>query len=160
MGVLETVYKGHKIIWSDNGDNWYCSSMALENVSLAKLKQAIDKEYLKERKAASVPCILLNQNSGSFDEMTIIEKVDDTRYDTNRVAVLGKVGDRNVRQLMRLANLTPDSPAARSAIENWLGERALAVAASRRATAAFDAIPRMTLADIAGLVAAAGGGDE
>jgi hypothetical protein len=159
------MYRGHKINWSDNSDEWTCydlSDKVRSSPKLSLIRAAIDRLYLAERKANAVPCFELGIH-GDRTESHVSEylgpKIDrswdgretKTRHKVAVVAVRSG-SERPSRRELELTNLMASTPEAEAA---WGHDRKLYVAeqeAKRAADEAWAAIPRLTLDQIAALV--------
>lgn len=76
MSRITTEYRGYRIIWSDNADEWvsYDAGKGISNPSLAKMKAAIDRIHLSERKAAALRVFEISEHgSETKTESLIVE---------------------------------------------------------------------------------------
>lgn len=169
-----TVYRGHTIRWSDNSDEWTCydlSDKVRSSPKLSRIKAAIDRLYLAERKANATPCYELSQH-GKRIESTVVEYLGartktswtgNTTTTTHKVAVVAKRegSERPSRREAELTSLAPATPEVERAYSEYLALKAEAQAAADKADRAFKAIPRLSLDDIEALVRLeAEGGDQ
>lgn len=161
---IKTEYRGHSISYSENSDEWWCQDINYSNVSMQKVKAKIDAFYLKLRRESAVPCYEISSFGGpSKTESTIIEFVKTveqrawathavTRVEQKVAAVAKRAGsERAARREVGIETLMPETPAALAAFaeaERLYEDVRKAEAAFR---AAFDAIPRITLDDVAAL---------
>lgn len=163
---VATVYRGHKIQWSDNSDEWTCydlSDRVRSSPKLSLIKAAIDRLYLAERKENATPCFEITRNDGSRVESSVVEYLGE-RYERaygktpekikHRVAVVAKRtgSERPSRRETELAALAPASPDTETAWANFKALYDAAREADRTATAAFAAIPRLQPKDISALI--------
>lgn len=164
---IETTYRGYKITWSENGDHWQCweAGAGIENKSLLKLKQAIDRLALTERKNAAYPCFEISDyhSEGRKTESQITQYMKrkvhrawgkEEEKIEHVVAVVAKRdgSTKASRRETELHKLMPDTPEALAAWEIWRKLRRVAKIADDTAKEAFKAIPRVELADIQKLV--------
>lgn len=167
---IKTEYRGHAIFYGENSDEWHCNDVGRSGASsssLAKVKQAIDKMYLDLRKKAATPCFEIGiYNRGQRTESVCIEYIEPVwegggwntavpRHVANhKVAVVAKRdgSTKPSRRETKLSELMPDTPEAEAAWQEFKRLCAIAEAANKAANAAFDAIPRLTVDDIAALV--------
>lgn len=166
---LSTDHRGHTIMWSDNSDNWYCSDFSFSHASLSKVRDNIDKMYRDLRKASSVRCLYVRcGDDPNVGEATLVEYIGPkTERGTSslappkvvghRVAAmrLGYGGSRVARQSDSLSDFAPDTPEVVEAMDKAREKCRAARALMKEADAIVQAIPRLKLADIEGLVRAA-----
>lgn len=167
MTSIETEYRGYPIRYSENADEWNCYDVGYSHASLSKLKAKIDAMHLKLRKASSVTCLEIGRayEGAGFTEASIIDYIGpkETRswskepeLTDHKVAAVATRGgnERPSRRETELSGFAPDTPEARAAIAAWVSADREVKAAEVRSKAARDAIPRLRLDDIAGLVKA------
>lgn len=165
--AISTKYRGHVISWSDNLDEWTCydlSDKVYSSPKLSNIKAAIDRLYLAERKEASVPCWEISGHSAQRIESNVVEYLGekvDRNWSTNqyevvdhKVAVVAtrKGNERPARKQTELGLLSPKTPEVEEAWAHYVKLDAEAKRASKRATEAYYAIPRMKVEDVAELV--------
>lgn len=168
--ALSLNYRGYTISWSDNRDMWVCfdAGRGVENVSLLKVKEAIDRLNLTERKAAATPCFEISDyhGRGTKTESSIVQYLkpefkhrkwgDDgePEIEDHKVAVVARRdgSERASRRETGLNSLMPDTPEAHAAFETYQKCRAIAFEADAIAKMAFKAVPRVQLTDIQKLV--------
>lgn len=176
--VIETEYKGYRILYNDNSDEWSCSDLDVSDPALSKVKAKIDKILNSRRKLESVSAFYLRTDSKPFTvsltDATVVEYlgpnvVNDynvTRLPSgaspkvqrgHKIAVMvGLDGERASRRNMPLSHLVADTPETHAAIKVAQDAGAAAKAADAEYRAAVAAIPRLTTDQIAGLVAVSG----
>lgn len=165
--TIKTEHRGHTIIYSENGDEWWCSDINYSNVSLQKVRARIDKMYLDLRKKSATPCFeISNYGKGDKVESSVVEYLDEIwegggwnlktpRHLANhKVAVVAKRqgSEKSSRREAKLSELMPVTDEANAAFEEFRRLRDIAIDAQRVANAAFDAIPRLKIEDVAELV--------
>jgi len=176
---LTTEHRGYKITYSENGDEWssYDAGDGMSAPTLSKLKAKIDAMIAKQKKRAGFACIVIEQEGFGGSSKTIItdalitgylgpktERKGSSRFDESVVighnveAVYvatkwGKKDERAARRSAELSSFCPDTPETHAAIAeaNRLHELSKLAEAAHRA--AVKAIPRLTIEDIAQLVA-------
>lgn len=173
---IEVEHRGYKIHYAENGDVWRCwdlNGKDAENAALSKVKQAIDRVLLKERKENAVTCYEISSGSSfSAIEAQIIEYIGPKierpyRRDMSRIPkqVTGhtvkavakrRMNDRASAQNGELRGYAPMTPEVEEAIARAEYAKGELNAARKRYEDVLNAIPRMTLADIADLVRISG----
>lgn len=171
MTEIKIEHRGYTIRFNENADEWTCSEADYySSPSLSKVKAKIDKMLLDVRKASSVTVFEISHGFGRMSryESKLTEFVK-TKHDKDWrgnalppshivASVAARDGTKKpARREMKLSDMMPDTPeahAAYAACETLFRE---AKAAEKRAIAAFDAIPRVTLDDIRALVRLAEG---
>jgi len=168
MARPEVEYRGHIIFWSDNSDAWGCHEMQNYNPSLAKVKAAIDRFYLKQRKAVAVPCYVLmssdvipatviefikTTSKRSFGNTTHNNSFDHLVGVSHEASYTASGKPRKVRSEKVLGGLVPMTDEADTAIREWTRLKQIEAAAKDAADAAKILIPRMDLSHIPGLAA-------
>jgi hypothetical protein len=164
---ITTEYRGHKIMWSDNTDEWTCydlSDKVRSSPKLSVIKDAIDRLYLAERKAAGTPCWELSQHSNARYPAQIIEylgaKTESSwtrgKPDTvkHKIAVVAtrNGNERPSRREAYITELAPLGPETDAAWQVYAGAVAERKAAEKRERDAYAAIPRIDLEAISKLV--------
>lgn len=155
--MIETEYKGHKIRWSDNEDQWVVSGWdKMQGPSLAKLKQRIDKELLEVRKAGAVRClrVMTSLGSSTLEDATVVEYLGGNQVAAMLPVAFDRTGKLS-RQHVNLSYLAHDTWEVRDAVERASALKRKAEELSRQADSIIKAIPRLTVADIPALVKAA-----
>lgn len=167
MSHIATEYRGYRIVWSDNGDEWvsYDAGKGISSPSLAKVKAAIDRIHLSERKASAVRVFEISDHSGdSKVESLIVEYLgpkmgsywsgNGGQVEDHRVAVVAQRSgsSKKSRKEVELSSLMPDTPEAQAAFEAYHEKKVIADEARKRAKAAFAAIPRVDVGHIQPLV--------
>ena len=175
MSELKTEYRGYEIRYGQNTDAWECYDCGVSEPTLTKAKSKIDSLHLKLRKRSAVTAYELSHTNGQGGKFEVSVKeaqlIDigksrrDSRWENGkRVPVVREfivsMCDRNnsgrkSRRDCETSNLVAITPEAHAAIDeaNRLGE--IATEAVARFNEAAKAIPRMSLADVPGLVQAA-----
>jgi len=164
---IKTEYRGHGIIYSENGDEWWCSDINYTNGSLQKIKARIDKMYLDLRKRSATPAFeISNYNGPVKTEATVVEYIGEVwegggwntkkprQLVDHKIAVVAKRtgSEKASRREEKLSTLMATTPEAEAAFAEYVRLHAIAREAKKVADAAFDAIPRLTLDDVAELV--------
>jgi hypothetical protein len=177
MADIQTEYRGHKIVFGDNTEEWTCWDIQYTHAKLSTVKARIDKVYREQRSKLSVPCFEIKSMSvGSYDEKDccidalIVEYVGETDKSYHQV---NGVNDHNVqvmahrkfntkttREGKRISDLMPDTEEARAAWADYVMKSHEAKAAEKRAREAFSNLPRVTLDMIAELKAHKEKGDQ
>lgn len=171
MPDITTEYRGYTIRWSDNQDCWVCfdAGRGVEHVSLAKVKEAIDRLNLKQRKESAFACFELSDrhNSVSKTEASIIEymgaKIERPAWhesDRTPKIVGHKVAatairdghTRITRRETELKNFMPDTPEAHVAFRRAELAAELVREASALFKLALSQIPSVSVEQIAPLV--------
>lgn len=161
----ETFYRGHKIRWSDNSDEWTCydlSDKVRSSPKLSLIKAAIDRLYLAERKANAVPCFEIGHD-GTRTESNVVEYLGakiqrawsgGEQRTEHKVAVVAtrKGSERPSRREAKLDDLMPSNVDVDAAWLHYQSLRAIEKRAKAAADAALKAIPRLTLDDVTALV--------
>lgn len=171
---LEVEYRGYRIIYSENMDEWTCFDIGRGKgavaPTLSKMKAKVD-DYLRSiRKEAAVNCLELHTYGGlKAFEATIVEylgpQLDGGAWTSRPKHVSGhKVAamaqrdgaTRVSRQELSLTTLAPIGDATYAAMEEAKRREAILRAAERDLKEAIAAIPRLSLADIDALVKLSG----
>lgn len=170
MSSITTEYRGYSISYSENADEWNCYDCGVSHASLSKVKAKIDALHLKLRKTSSVECLFLGEGYGraGVTHATMIDymgpEYTSGRWPEKEKTLVGhKVAamhrdarkDRPTRQTGRLENYAPDTPEVREAVAAWVQAEREEEEARQRKEKARNAIPRMTLEMIDGLIKAA-----
>lgn len=161
-------YRGFKIIWSDNGDHWWChelGSKGASNPSLSRLKTKIDEFYRKERHANAVDVyeIVASNAYHRAPEITESRVIEYIEAKTDRswskpvgevighmVAVSARRGgnERASRVERELTSLAPSTRETLAAFEEVQRLHLELVEAEKRYNAAIQAIPRLQFQDV------------
>lgn len=94
---MHTEYRSHRILFSENADDWYCSDFSFTHAKLSKVKEHIDKQYRKLRSESAVRCLII-PTSGSYEmiafrDATIVEYGTPDRAKTH---AFQRVGDGEI----------------------------------------------------------------
>lgn len=170
--TIETEYRGYKIIYSENGDEWrsFEAGDGMAAPTLSKLKEKIDRLALSERKAASFRCLEFSEYQGfKVIETNIIEYLGPVmdgggwshkpRYIARQKVASVSVRrgkDRATRRETDLSVFLHDTPEVRAALGELERLHRAAEEARRAYDEAREAIPRVTVADIDALVKLSG----
>lgn len=158
-------------MWSENADQWSCHDFDLNSPSLAAVRRGIDDYYRKLRKASAVPCLRLSEYRYPFTtDATLIEylggvplrgrntqtgKYEDLGVE-HRVAAMAvrRGGDKQGRSKAKLDEFIANTAenVAELARADELHRQSERLKAEVRSILA--SIPRLSLADIEGLVKA------
>lgn len=165
MSAPSVEYRGHTIRWSDNEDKWSCSDFDVSSPSLASIRRTIDDNYRRLRKSAALKCLRVSEYSSPFAvEATLIEYLGEKKAPSYRqsnkalhqvAAIMPTLGNnRPSRSKGDLNEFIADTPenAAVLAEATRISQEAKRLAEEARAMVA--GIPRLSLADIEGLVKA------
>lgn len=170
--MIETIYRGHTIRYTDNADEWTCydvqdaKGQSYSSPKLSNVKAAIDKMFLDMRKRSAFPCFELGKSHHpTKTAATIIEYVEhkiernfyrptEPSIDRHVVAAVAqRTGrERAVRRTADITEFMPDTPEAHEAYQRFLAARQRAQEAEKDARDAFDAIPRVSIDMIPDLV--------
>lgn len=151
--MILTEYKGYKIVYSDNGDEWSCSEADIRSPSLLKIKRRIDNLTRAARSEASVGALDLSYDKGT--EVKVVEFLGDSRHYKSRCAVLGlrHTSDSKVtRWEVTLGDLCAKTHSNMTALKDAEALRAEAAKLNKKANEIVRAIPRLTKDDIAELI--------
>ena len=167
--MIETEYRGHRIIYSENGENWYAPDIEKsEAITLSKVKAKIDKMYLDMRKRSAFDGFEISSHGEpTLTPTTIVEyvkeKIERSWSDPSKITsskhIVAAVAQRSgrekaARRQCQLDEIAPDTPETMVAFEN---AKALWVEVKRAEKAYLDAlaaIPRVSFHDITDLVKA------
>ncbi|UUV43231.1 hypothetical protein RCCWILLIS_59 [Rhodobacter phage RcCWillis] len=167
--MIETEYRGHRIIYSENGENWYSPDIEKSDApTLSKVKAKIDKMYLDMRKRSAFTGFEIGDYRGpSLTETTIVEYVKEkverpflsSSKEPTVTHIVAAVAQRSgrekaARRQCDLSTIAPDTPETHAAFEIAKARWADVQAAEKAYKAAIQAIPRVTVEDIADLVKA------
>jgi hypothetical protein len=171
--MIETEYRGYKITFSENADEWNCYAISFSHASLAKVRAKIDRIHLDMRKAAAFDCLYIGSAYGKPDDVTGARVIDYRLCrEKNRSAWTGKGPDiiekhevaamvksgfadsagKNWLKLQSLAPLGPETDAAMDRVRE--AQRKVEAAEKERAQA-WASVPRLTFDDVTALAAAA-----
>lgn len=167
---LSTEYRGYVISYSENGDVWNCFDCKVEASTLGKAKAKIDALHLKMRKASAVDAFELVTNYGKPPELEDCKIIDYVRavHDHNwmtsapprlvdhEVASMAhrRGSERKSRRNVKLSGIIKPGPETDAAFDEAVRLWRIFYDADQAFKAAIEAIPRLTLADIDGLVTA------
>lgn len=171
---LETEYRGYRIAYSENGDEWTCYEIGRGKgataPTLSKMKAKVD-DYLRSlRKQVSITCLELHTHfSLKAIDAVVVEYIGPTidggawtskarHVSGHKVAAMAmRDGATRVsRQEYHLTTFAPISDETYAAIAEAKRKEEILKAADRDFKAAVAAIPRLTLADIDQLVKLSG----
>lgn len=156
MPSIETEHRGVKIRYSDNEDTWYCSELSFSHASLRRVKARIDKWWKDARSAAVVEVYRVSYD-GTLRPAQVVEYLGD-RHGIGRrgpqVAVVGQsyAKERPSRSEVSLSELTLATPALAALQTELTRLREQKKTIEDEITAKVNAIPRLSLGDIAELV--------
>jgi len=166
---LKTEYRGYEIRYSENQDEWVCYDCGVTEPTLSKAKAKIDALHLKMRKAAATPCYEIREDGFTvgLEDATVIQYRGENweepwmsskkaRFRGHRVASMCQrgVSSRKSRRDCYLHTLVPQTEEARAAAAEAARLGEIAKAADKAYREAIDAIPRLDIEDIEGLVEA------
>lgn len=156
-------YRGYKVHFSENMDQWTCHALGYSNQSLAKVKAKIDRTCLAIRKKGAREA-LAPQYLGSFRAGRIIEyigKQGKNRYDRSSHDRVGFIGDdKGGRTIEKLTDLVKPGPESDAYLSFKEAKDAEILALQNELKDALAALPRYTLEDIEDLVRVAQFNDE
>lgn len=120
MSRIETEYKGYKIVYGENSEDWTCYTIEFSNKSLATVKRKIDNVDRARRKAGAVPALCITD--AGIVEVTVVEYegVKTSRYggeEGHQVYVVGAARfDKEAigRSKQGTNNLCADTPENRA----------------------------------------------
>lgn len=162
---IKIPYRGYEITLSDNSGEWRCWDLGVENVDITKVKAAIDRIALKERKKEAVKALMLGWN-GRVEEVTIIDYNGPIK-DRKDGALTGEkvVVDHSVwvmkpgaygkgmgRNKEKLSQIIRPGPHTDGLIAEIAEQEALEKAAREKAHQLRKRLPRLGVEDIAGLI--------
>lgn len=171
MSELCINYRGYEIKWNGNSEEWYCYEIAgkdYSNPRPSKIKAAIDKMYLDRRKKSSIPVLEITWG-GSDSKSDLLDAVvteyvstgsensypkgnrgNSVRVVTHKVAVVASRGpnEKATRKEKLISELALDTPEVRDAYAHYLELYNLSRDYLKQATAAREAIPRLTFEDV------------
>jgi hypothetical protein len=155
---IETEYKGFKIIFRDNSEEWSCPSADYSSASLAAVKRKIDTIDRARRKAGAVPALRVGDRGG-IEEVTVVEYTGATKSRwrdqiEHSVYVIGasRHGDKTaVRSKGLLAEFCADTPENRAALTAIANMRAEIIRIEKAIQEAKSAIPKLTVEQVAHL---------
>ncbi len=175
---ISTEYRGYKISFGDNSEEWSCSELSFYGFpKLSTLKARVDKMLLDVRKKSAVSCFEITHRDTSKTPGTIVDYVK-MRHDNDyaRGYVDGKLpkiakhvvavvaqrsnSDRAARGEKDLDGLMPDTPEALAAFEVYAEKVRLYREAGKAADMAYAAVPRVTVEMIAELKRIKEGGES
>lgn len=169
--TIETSHRGYKITYSENMDEWSCyeAGDGFSAPTLTKLKEKIDRMLLSERRAAAIHCLEINGILPTFVEATLIEyigpRIERDYYGSKPARLTGHTvaatanrsgSSKASRREMLLSSFAPDTREVHAAICEASVAYQQKVAAEKAYKTAYDAIPRMSVEQIADLVRISG----
>lgn len=173
MADIQTEHRGYTVRYSENEDNWRCYDLDLEDASLAKLKERIDKLLLKVRKESAVDVLIVGSEHSSHFTVTEGRAIDAkvgferqrSSYSSEAKEPIRKVslgifsnrrgGDRGGKSFYPISDVSLPTPEVYAAVAEVERLRKIAKAAEEAVRAAVRAIPRISEEDVAGLIRAA-----
>ena len=173
MADIQTEHRGYTVRYSENEDNWRCYDLDLEDASLAKLKERIDKLLLKVRKESAVDVLIVGSEHSSHFSVTEGRAIDAkvgferqrSSYSGDAKEPIRKVslgifsnrrgGDRGGKSFYPISDVSLPTPEVYAAVAEVERLRKIAKAAEDAVKAAVRAIPRISEDDVAGLIRAA-----
>lgn len=72
-GAPETIYKGFKVRYSENEDEWNAYELNVSDPRLGKLKAKIDKILREARKSAAIPAVLISGIHHEPRDVNVVE---------------------------------------------------------------------------------------
>lgn len=168
--TMETEYKGYKITYSENGDEFVCydAGHGMSAPTLSKIKEKIDRIALSIRKAEKVSCYELGRDA-EITESDVIEylgpKVErpwsgerKPYIAQQKIAVIARRrgSEKASRREANLSDLMPDTPEAHAALAKAQAAYKAWQDAQKEFQAAHGAIPRLNIEDVAALVKVSG----
>lgn len=167
---VKCIYRGYEITYNENTEEWNCydinSSYSSSGSSpkLAAIKARIDKMLVDMRKAEAVEAFVINASASSEPSKTncmVTEYVGTDRNGYTRDApfepkvatmALRRGNNKPSRQELFINNLMPNTKEALEAYEDALAAYRAVKAARAVYQERLNAIPRLSLEDIPGLV--------
>lgn len=165
MSELSVEHRGHKITYNENSDEWSCWDFyGYSSVKLSNVRAYIDKQYLNIRKKNAVECFEFTHGSNKLLPTKVTEFVKhkvERPWTGNKAPVhtytvasicVREGSSKASRRDVSIVSLVPDTPAAHEAYQKFMRLEAAAKLAKERANKAREEIPRISLADIDGLM--------
>ena len=167
--MIDTEYRGHRIIYSENQDNWYAPDIENSDApTLSKVKAKIDKMYLDMRKRSAFNGFEISSlGEPALTPTTIVEyvkeKIERSWSDPSKITsskhIVAAVAQRSgrekaARRQCQLDDIAPDTPETMVAFENAKALWVEVKRAEKAYRAAVAAIPRVSFDDITDLVKA------
>lgn len=169
MTTIKTIYRGYEITYNENTEEWACydlnSSYATgSSPKLAAIKARVDKMIVGMRKAAAVEAFEINTNASSKpskNNCMVIEYVGTDRNGYTRDApieakvatmAIRRDNDKPTRKETFLNGIMPNTREALEAYEDAMSAYLEVQKARATYQERLDAIPRLSLDDIKGLV--------
>lgn len=169
--MLETEYRGYKISFSENAENWSCFDIEYSHEKLSKVKERIDRLHLQLRKASSVDCLVMENShhdtGTAFHEGKIVdylgvvrsqrpgtfERVNTGPVVDHKVAVVSaRRGDKASRRTQNLSEAF--APEAAEMLPAILEQQAIIKRARDEIQRIRKAMPRIQFDQLADLVRA------
>lgn len=165
---IETVFRGYKVHYSENRDNWACHDLDVEAATLSKLKEKINAVLLKSRKASSIELLYL-ESTHSGGEAILCKAIDHkSKKDSRRIDGDLKVFDRHSigvmltrrgnerasKQWVAIGDLYLDTPENLQAIQIYQNALRAAKRAREEADRARKRIDCVTIEDLQDLIRA------
>ena len=176
--MITVEHRGYKIVFNEHADEWSCPEVNhFSSPSLLKVRAKIDSMLLSVRKKIAVKCFEIGS---SHNSRWAQEKIEATIVEYEKQEIVRKYGSQETisinhlvasvaqrpgsskasRRTAKLSELMSDTPEAHAAHDAFLVLLEEERAAARRTEAAFKAIPRVTVEDIAELHKIAKKGDD
>lgn len=165
--MIETVYRGHTIVYNDNNDTWLCRDADFTyrgSPKLSNVKAQIDKMYLGLRETTAIMCFEIPLGGNSDPIPAKVTEYVRSRSNRNYrgglepachfVASVAQRGgsSKPSRAEQELCYLMPDTVEARAAYVKWQLSYASAELAKAQADEAKRKIPRLSKEDIQPLI--------
>lgn len=152
MDAPTVQHRGYEIHYSENQDVWRCYDLDYEHARLGKVKEKIDAIEREHRKMARQAIYI--SNDGQAKEVVIVS-IDEDRdrcfitTDQQGTDRWGRpIEGKLKRERVDLKNLCDPTPENRVLIAAMAQKREAYLAAMKAATAAREAIPRLTRSDL------------
>lgn len=150
MSRITTEHNGYEITYGENSDTWSCWALQLEEKTLTKLKDRINK-LLADARRISVPVIQVTNSWQRDAPMNAVMLDPDGKsvwctYPEKQYARFTNrlIGEKTRRTKESFESLVLDTPDNRRLIEAWRSAVEETRRAQEREKAARDAIPRVT----------------
>jgi hypothetical protein len=168
--IIETEYRGYRIIYSENQDEWTCHDAGdgIRHAKLTGIKAKIDAMLLAERKRGATACLEISgygMECIMLVDATVIEYLGPIQerdgyasrwkpITDHKVAVMSRRrgSEKASRREERLSGLAQDTAEARDAWAEAMRLHKIYMDARKAYEAAVKAIPRLTLGDVMPLV--------
>lgn len=155
--TIETEHRGYKITYGENEDVWRCWALEIEAPGLSTVKRKIDVIDRKRRAMAEpVRAYLLNDHQAPREVgvSLLAEAPNPNRsYEAaGKAWTLNDPSQSKGREKTSIDRLMPITPEAMAALEVFVAAKAAERAATAKAKAAYNAIPRLTYEALAALL--------